>query len=189
MAIEPVLLNLAVSSITSAAGAFSRAVTAVSEPLVSPFAALLQTESQAGGTLQPQPVKIEDLQSRAKALQENVEQRLSKLIADSKVQLGDQVRIRVSELDGTLEADSVASPQRQILEAALASDPTLASDFSALVAMRKILSATKNNGPLVYDRGEDTIQALADFASQAGGRFEAVLRFSPTDTSAQLEFE
>ncbi len=186
---EPILLGLVASSIASTAGAVGRAVADVGKPLTSPFAALLRLESQSDATTKPETEKIEDLQSRAEALQKDVEQRISKLIADSKVQLGSEVRLRVSEFDGTLEADGVASPQRQILEAALASDPRLADDFRALAAIRKVLSAAENNEQFAADYARDPRQAIADFASRTDDRFEAILRLSDTDATTRLDFE
>lgn len=125
---EPHLLGLAAST----AGAVGRAVTPVAQLLATPFASLLQGESLSASAAKPQAIELEGLGTRAGQLREDLESRIQRVIEDSGVELDFPVRLRLSKLDGTLEADSVDSPEREILEAALASDPSLANDFRDL---------------------------------------------------------
>jgi len=117
---EPHLLGLAAST----AGAVGRAVTPVAQLLATPFASLLQGESLSASDAKPQAIGL--------GTREDLESRIQRVIEDSGVELDFPVRLRLSKLDGTLEADSVDSPEREILEAALASDPSLANDFREL---------------------------------------------------------
>jgi len=125
---EPHLLGFAAST----AGAVGRAVTPVAKLLATPFAALLQAESSSGSVAKPQALELEGLEARGGQLLADLENRIQRAIEESGVQLDFPVRLRLSEFSGTLEADALASPEREILEAALASDPSLADDFRQL---------------------------------------------------------
>jgi len=145
---EPHLLGLAAST----AGAVGRAVTPVAKLLTAPFAPLLQAKSSPAPVAKPQTVQIEGLGK----LQEDLENRIQRAIQDSGVQLDFPIRLRLSGVDGTLEADAVASPEREILEAALASDPSLADDFRKLAGdypeALLLLSETDNRLRLQFER-------------------------------------
>jgi len=154
---EPHLLGFAAST----AGVVGRAVTPVAKLLATPFAPLLQAKSPSASIAKPQAIEIEGLGARADQLREDLENRIQRAIQDSGVELDFPVRLRLSEFDGTLEADAVASPEREILEAALASDPSLANDF----------------------------RQLAAYTTQTGDHFEALLVLSETDGKLRLEFE
>ncbi|NOY29960.1 MAG: hypothetical protein GXP28_07210 [Planctomycetes bacterium] len=148
---EPHLLGLA----TATAGAVGRAVTPVAQLLATPFASLLQRESLSASAAKPQTIELEGLEARAGQLQEDLENRIQQAINDSGVQLDFPVRLRLSEFDGALEADAVASPEREILEAALASDPSLADDFRQLangyLEALLVLSETDNQLRLQFE--------------------------------------
>ncbi len=125
---EPHLLGLAAST----AGVVGRAVTPVAKLLATPFAALLQAESPSASVTKPQAIELEGIGARGGKLLADLENRIQRAIEDSGVQLDFPIRLRLSGLDGTLQADALASPEREILEAALASDPSLADDFHQL---------------------------------------------------------
>jgi len=154
---EPLLLGLSAPSIASTASAVGRAVAPVAKLLTSPFALLLQAETPAASVAKPQAIGLEG----AEQLQEDLESRIQRAIEDSGVQLKFPVRLTLSKFDGTLEADTVASPQREILEAALASDPSLANDF----------------------------RQLANYATRSNNHHEALLVLSETDNQLRLQFE
>ncbi len=140
---EPHLLGLAAST----AGVVGRAVAPVAKLFATPFAPLLQAKSPSA---KPQTIEIEGLGE----LQEDLENRIQRAIEDSGVQLNFPIRLRLSELDGTLEADAVASPEREILEAVLASDPSLADDFRQLASHLEALlvfSETDNRLRLQFE--------------------------------------
>lgn len=158
---EPLLLGLAAPSIASTASAVGRAVAPVAKLLASPFSLLLKPYSQPSQSDASQTIQLEGLQTRAKALSKDLESRIQLAIKDSGVQLEFPVRLTLSEFDGTLEADAVAFPQREILEAALASDPTLANDF----------------------------RELANYTTQTNNPLEALLVISKTDNQLHLQFE
>ncbi len=191
---EPLLLGLATPSIASTAGAVGRVVTPVAKFLASPFAALLHEESQPVSTAEPKPaelptIKLEDLKTRAEELQEDLESRIQLAIKDSGAQLDFPVRLRISVFDGTLEADGVASPQREILEAALASDPSLADDFRQLVALQQLLSAAEKHARFAEVYARDPQEAIAAYTSRGDDRFEALLHLAEADNQLRLEFE
>jgi len=191
---EPLLLGLAAPSLASTTSAIGRVVAPVAKLLTTPFASLLQQESQSPSTspsqaAEIQTIELKDLHARAEALQTDLESRIQRAIKDSGVQLSFPVRIRLSEFDGRLEADAVASPQREILEAALASDPSLANDFRQLAAVRQLLSATESQAGFSEAYARDPHQAIANFATPLDDRLEALLDISEAGDQLSLTFE
>jgi len=187
---EPLLLGLAAPSIASTAGAIGRVAAPVAKLITTPFASLLQQESNSPSpVVETQAIELKDLHAHTKALQTDLESRIQSAIKDSGVQLSFPVRIRLSEFDGRLEADAVASPQREILEASLASDPSLADDFRQLAAAQKLLSAAEDHGGFSEAYARDPHQAIANYAASLDDQFEALLQLSETDNQLQLVFE
>jgi hypothetical protein len=191
---EPLLLGLAAPSIASTAGAIGRVVAPVAKLITAPFASVLQQESQppaasSSQAAETQAIELKDLHAHSEALQTDLESRIQRAIKDSGVQLNFPIRLRLSEFDGRLEADAVASPQREILEASLASDPSLADDFRQLAAVQKLLSAAEDHGGFSEAYARDPHQAIINYAASLDDRFEAQLQLSETDNQLQLVFE
>ena len=188
---EPALLGLAAPSIASAAGNVGRAVSTVARPLVSPFATLLQRlhgnrPSLAAET--PQGVTHQSLGARAEQLQADVERRISRALESSGIEIEQPLRLSVSEWDGSLEVSTI-SPQREVLEAALASDPDLAADFRELAAIRGLLAAIDDHKQFAQEYADDPQRAIADRAWLINDRFEAQLSISEEHGQAVLTFK
>ncbi len=169
---EPLLLGLAAPSVASTANAVGRTVSAITKP----FASFLQEKLQPGVVKLPPRTGVEEIRARADILQGDLERRIAQVIESSGVQLDSPIRLSMSDFDGTLEVDT-ATPQRAVLEAALASDPSIASDFRELAIIRKLLTAAESRQP------------VAAYASQGNDRYEAVLQLSAFGDEAQLDFE
>jgi len=186
---EPLLLGLAAPSFASTANAVGRAVTPVAKLLASPFALLLQAGSASAPPEETPAIAIEGLLDRAKALQKDLESRIQQAVKDSGVQLNFPVRLGLSQSDGALEANGVVSPQREILEAALASDPSIADDFRQLAAVRQLLSAVDKQEELSSSYSSESLLSIADSLSGSNTRFEAMLSLTGPENRLQLEFE
>ncbi|MCH7753295.1 MAG: hypothetical protein IH898_14230 [Planctomycetes bacterium] len=208
---EPVLLGLAAPKLLSAATAVGRRAV---EPFVEALDAargLLGEKSElqlAPSKLAParnphsqllsesltgQPlisgdgsIEIEDIRTHADALQDSLQRRIHELLERSGIKLDDAVQLRVSPLDGQLEVEG-DTPQRAVLEAALASDPSIAADFRQLSAMRSLLAAADKHTEFAEAYARDPYQAVADYAELFDAGLRATLQF--TLTEAQLRFE
>lgn len=140
-----------------------------------------QTLSSGDGT-----IHIDDIRTHAEALQDSLQRRIHDLLSGSGIELDDTVQLRVSPLDGQLEVES-DTPQRAMIEAALASDPSIAADFRQLTAMQSLASAADKNPDFAEAYGRDPYQAVADYAELFDASQRAVLQFSVTE--AELRFE
>lgn len=208
---EPVLLGLAAPKLLSAATAVGRrAVEPFAEALGAARGLLSEkSEPQAAPTklapaknphsqllselLTGQPlirgngtIEIADIRTHADALQDSLQRRIHELLERSGIKLDGAVQLRVSPLDGQLEIEG-DTPQRAMLEAALASDPSIASDFRRLSAMRSLANAAHEHSEFAEAYARDPYQAIADYGELFDAGLRATLQF--TLTEAQLRFD
>lgn len=208
---EPVWLGLAAPKLLSAATAVGRKA---AEPFAAALGAargLLTDESEQespSATLSPeanphtqllselltgQPsadndgaIRIKDIVTHADALQDSLQRRIHELLQSSGIELDEAVQLKVSPFDGQLEVDGDSS-QRAVIEAALASDPSIAADFRQLSAMRSLLAAADKHTEFAEAYARDPYQAVADYAELFDGRQQADLL--ATLDGAELRFE
>lgn len=208
---EPVLLGLAAPKLLSAATAvgrraiepFAEALDAAkgllgekSEPSAVPtkIAPAKNPNSQLlSELLTGQPlisgdgsIEIADIRTNADALQDSLQRRIQELLERSGIKLDDTVQLRVSPLDGQLEVEG-DTPQRAVLEAALASDPSIAADFRQLSAMRSLMAAADKQTEFAEAYARDPYQAVDDYAELFDTGPRATLQVSLTE--AQLRFD
>ncbi len=131
-------------------------------------------------------IEIEDIRTHADALQDSLQRRIHELLERAGIKLDDTVQLKVSPLDGQLEVEG-DTPQRAVLEAALASDPSIAADFRQLSAMRSLLAAAREHTEFAEAYARDPYQAVADYAELFDAGLRATLQ--STLTEAQLRFE
>ncbi len=132
------------------------------------------------------PIEIEDIRTHADALQDSLQRRIHELLERSGIKLDSAVQLRVSPLDGQLEVEG-DTPQRAVIEAALASDPSIAADFRQLSAMRSLLAAAEKHTEFAEAYARDPYQEVAENAELFDAGLRATLQF--TLTEAQLRFE
>ncbi len=208
---EPVWLGLAVPRLASAATAvgrkavepFAEALDAArgllgekSQPQATPTVltaannphSQLLSEMLTGQSLSrgDGSIQIEDIHTHADALQDSLQRRIHELLDRSGIKLDESVQLRVSPLDGQLEVEG-DTPQRAMIEAALASDPSIASDFRQLSAMRSLASAADKHSDFAEAYARDPYQAVADHGELFEASQRAMLQF--TLTEAELRFE
>lgn len=207
---EPVWLGLAAPKVFSAA-------TAAGRTALRPFAAALemagslcdeQTDEQSSSAtlaasrnphssllselLTGQPlsgdgsIEIADIRTHADTLQDDLQRRIHELLQQSGISLDKPVQLLISPVDGQLEVEGDAA-QRAVVEAALASDSSLAADFRQLAAIRSLVSAADEHREFAEAYARDPYQAVNDFAELYDGRYQAQLQ--ATLTSAELRFE
>ena len=131
-------------------------------------------------------IEIEDIHTHADALQDSLQRRIHELLERSGIQLDGAVQLRVSPFDGQLEVEG-DTPQRAVIEAALASDPSIAANFRQLSAMRSLITAAREHSAFAEAYARDPYQAVADYAELFDAGLRATLQF--TLTEAQLRFE
>ena len=181
---EPTLLGLVAPSLVSTVNVVARTTSVVTKP----FAAFLQNASGLDEATRPQAIEIADLRVRADTLQADLERRIRKTMELSGIDLDSPVRLTTSEHDVAIEVET-NHPRRTVLEAALASDPSIATDFRRLAAVRKLLMAAEERPEFAEDFSGDPWQAIAAHASRADDRYEAVLQLLPATLDVRLQFE
>ena len=191
---EPLLLGLAAPSIASAVGSVGRAVTPVAKLAMTPFAAILQQQSQAptaptASKAEVHTPTLSDIRDSAKSLQSELVNRIQNAIEDSGVKVNFPVRLQISEFDGRLEVEDIASPDREILEASLNSDPSLTDDFRELSALKKILGIAEDEAGFTEAFAISPHQAITDYLIPGAERHEALLHLSESGDELQLAFE
>jgi hypothetical protein len=139
---EPVLLGLAATSAASEAGSLlERTLHTVAEP----FATILEAMSEAlsAEDQQTSPIEGGDLESYLDDLQASLAGQIQQALSPAGVELTEPLQLQISEIDGRLEVVG-EHPQKALIEAALADDSDLARNFSELVTLRQLRSATSN---------------------------------------------
>ena len=159
---------------------------AVLAPAMNPHLQLLSemlTGQSLGGN--SSRLEIDDIRTHADDLQVSLQRRIRQLLDRSGIDHNEPVRLRVSPLDGQLEVEG-DTPQRAVLEAALASDPSIAADIRQLVAMRSLTSAATENAEFVEAYARDPNQAVLDYAELFDTGQSLVLQSN--QTTAELRF-
>jgi len=131
-------------------------------------------------------LEIDDIRTHADSLQDGLQRKIRQLLDRAGIELTEPVQLRVSPLDGQLEVEG-NTPQRAVLEAALASDPSIAADFRQLVTMRTLTSAAADNADFVEAYARDPYQAVLDYAKLFDAEQRVVLQSNQTE--AELRFE
>ncbi len=208
---DPVLLGLAAPKLLSAATAVGRRAAEPFAEALDAARGLLGEKSELQATptklaparnphsqllsesLTGQPlisgdgsIEIEDIRTHADALQDSLQRRIHELLERSGIKHDSAVQLRVSPLDGQLEVEG-DTPQRAVIEAALASDPSIAADFRQLSAMRSLLAAADKHTEFAEAYARDPYQAVDDFAELFDAGLRATLQ--STLAEAQLRFD
>lgn len=212
LAMEPVWLGLAAPSIVSTAGNIGRTA-------LRPFSAALELASALGSVpvaeesadgalarsknphtlllsdlLTGQPldgdgrIEIADIRVHADRLQDNLQRRIAELLQDACISLEEPVHLRISPTDGQLEVVG-DSPQRAIVEAVLAANPSIATDFSQLAAMRSLLAAADKHRDFADAYARDPYQAVNDFAELFEGLDASQPLATLTGTDLRFDFD
>ncbi|NOY42088.1 MAG: hypothetical protein GXP26_09660 [Planctomycetes bacterium] len=217
MSMEPILFGVAApaiatgaSTVSRAAGtvaqSFSRTLQSASQLLTTEPSAETPSPQQASGSEGPRfallskllagkspsgtpsNLTIEDVQSHANNLQADLQQRIQDALAGAGVELEQPLRLKISGADGSLEVDG-AHPQRAIIEAALNSDPSLATDFQQLSSERKILDLYARSKTFAKDFAAQPWQAMASQTGRSNERYNATLEVSKNNGQLQLQFD
>jgi hypothetical protein len=207
---EPIWLGLTAPKLISAATAVGRKA---AEPFTEVLAAargLLRDEPQSSAT--PAPLSpadnphsqllaevltgqalggegslpIDDIRTHAESFQDELQRRIQSLLTRAGIELDESVQLRVSPLDGQLEVEGDV-PQRAMIEAALASDASIATDFRQLSAMKSLLWAANKNTAFAEAYSHDPYQAVVDHSELFGLGQVATLQY--TSTAAVLRFD
>jgi hypothetical protein len=131
-------------------------------------------------------VQIDDIRTHADTLQNDLQRRIHELMSRSGIKLDGAVKLRVSPLDGQLEVEGETS-QRAMIEAALASDPSIATDFRQLSAMRSLLNAANQHSAFAEAYAGEPYQAVVDHGELFDASQVATLQF--TSSEAELRFD
>lgn len=172
---EPVLLGLTAPSLVSAA----HAAGSVAATLTRPFAAVLNSALDSHSEPRTETTGIQRLRAQAAKLQKDLERRIGAVLERSGVSLDSPLRLDFSHGEA-IEVDA-NHPQQTILEAALASDPTIASDLHQLVAARELLFAAVN-------KSLDSASNVVELAAEAADRLQVEVEILPADRKATLHF-
>ena len=206
---EPLWVGLAVPKVVAAANAVSRTVAEPFSDVLEKAQSILRKEPQ------PQPsilssaknphtqllselltgqsltsgagsIDIADIRTHADDLQDSLQRRIRELFDLQGIELEEPVQLRVSPFDGQLEIASDSS-QRAMVEAALASDSTIAADFRQLAAMRSITAAAEKHSEFADAYALNPYQAVTKFAALFEEPRQAVLQIRGAE--AELRFE
>jgi hypothetical protein len=90
-------------------------------------------------------MEIEEAKARAEELAEDLHWRMQEALRGAEITLDEPVQLRISPTDGELEVVG-DSPQRAMIEAALAGDPKLSNEFRELVALHALVASTDSDG-------------------------------------------
>lgn len=195
---EPVWLGLATPSILSTAGNLANAA-------VRPFAAALEratdlltgsAESEPAEELSGAPrdslstildglaelgASLADLEDHADDLNRSLGARISNMLEAAGISTGNPLQLRLSAADGQLEVVG-HSDERALVEATLASDPTIAAEFQELSALHALLNAAEEHADFAEAYARDPLQAVHDYAplmdGSEGPSWQATLDFS-----------
>jgi hypothetical protein len=132
-------------------------------------------------------IQIDDIRTHAEALQDGLQRRIHELLDRSGIEFDEAVQLRVSPLDGQLEVEG-DTPQRAMIEAALASDPSIAADFRQLSAMQSLVNATNKHSAFAEAYARDPYQAVADHGELFDAGQVATLQFTLSEAELRFDF-
>lgn len=178
---EPLVVGLSAPSIVSAVGNAASAVT-------KPFASILHGISARSESEGPVGIQLTDLELRAAELEKQLSTRIDEAIEYSGAEIDSDLRLRLSELDGRMEVVS-GTQDRAILEAALATDPSIAEEFKELTALKQMLTAASKHSEFSERYSRNPEQSVAAFDWRSGGSLEALLKFGDAGERSRIEFE
>jgi len=132
-------------------------------------------------------LEIADIRDHAEGLRSDLENRVRQALSGAGVQSTDRLLLRIAQSDGRLEVVGENS-QRLSIEAALASDPSLARDFRQLAAIEQLLTAADQDSDFAEAYSRNPWSAVANYAGRFDSRAEAELSISPLGSEAELRF-
>lgn len=187
-------LNAAGHLLTTETNSPSHFQTAVPSPEQVPddgdprFALLSELLAGKSSTGNSTSLTREDVLSHASKLQADIEERIQDALARAGIKLESPLRLEVSNLDGTIEVSGIHS-QSAVIEAALNSDPTLASDIQKLSAERDFLDLHARSKRLAKDFAAEPWRTIAAQAGQEDQRHEVLLEVTNKNDRLQLRFD
>lgn len=135
------------------------------DPLQNPhlqlIAELLTGKPQVGDEVE---LDFGDIRYRADSLQQDLELRIAEALQAAGVDLGEEVRLRFSPVDGRLEIVG-DSPERGAIESVLSADESIAADLRQLAAMRSLISAAEQSSEFADAYETDPFEAAEGFAT------------------------
>lgn len=174
---EPILLSLAAPSLVSVAEVFSRATA----KMTNPFGSALRSAIGSPEELRTSPFEVDSLQALSEELKVDLERRIRQVLNSTGIKVDAPIRLRLSENGTGIEAD-LGQPDRTLLEAAFANDPSIEDDLRQLLAVQKLLSAASHNSR------DASKQDSSEFAVPQAERTEVELEVSAAKDAVVLRF-